>query len=228
MKISEIRRLNSYNGSKFNFYNFVLSDGTKDSIDETELLEQDIHMNYNNKEVNSASLGLKTYHNVKLKNVINISDRENALNIDGTKEFLQQFFNSPILTNDNMEYKTIGDFNKTGFVKNNENIIAEEKAHCEMAFGFSTSFNLDKKIAAAMNYNRVDFSNLYNFFGQSIVVDSFNDCGYNATVIKKDDLEPERERILDAFVVSMFKKLDLDDEHVKNRKKLLEHSYPSL
>ena len=33
------------NGSKFNFYNFVLSDGTKDIIDETELLEQDIHMN---------------------------------------------------------------------------------------------------------------------------------------------------------------------------------------
>lgn len=213
------------NGSKFNFYDFQLTDREIPKIENVyRYIERDIQMNYKDNEVNAASFNTRNYGEIPLDKAIDVSDRKVALNIDATKEFLKQFFDSPILTKENLEYNTIEDFNKTELVKTNESI---KKDYTDLKIlGFPNSFNLNSapKIAASINTDNIDFSNLYNYFGQSIVVDSFNDCGYNATVIRGTDFDLERKRILDAFVISMFKKLELN-EYVDKRKELLCHSY---
>ena len=210
------------NGSKFNFYDFQLTDREIPKIDKVyRYIERDIQMNYKDNEVNANT---RNYGEIPLDKAIDVRNRREALNIDATKEFLKQFFDSPILTKENLEYNTIEDFNKTELVKTNESI---KKDYTDLKIlGFPNSFNLnsDHNIAASINTDNIDFSNLYNYFGQSIVVDSFNDCGYKATKIEVGDDDSKRINILDAFVISMFEKLELN-EYVNERKELLADSY---
>lgn len=213
------------NESKFNFYDILFSDQDINKIDQIELfIERDIQMNYKDNEVNVASFNTKYYDGVKsitLDNAIDVSDRKKALNIDATKEFLQQFFASSILTKEKQVYSTIEDFNKTELVKINESI---KKATRDFKYlGFPNSFNSDTKIAASISTDNVKYDNLYDDFRHEFVVEAFNECGYTAK--KTNDREsPETSQILDDFIKSIFKKLELD-EYVNERKDRLADSY---
>ena len=213
------------NGSKFNLYYFPLyhlsNDNANPVIDRTAFIEQDIHMNYNNNEVNSASLGTKFYNEFALEKTIDVSNRKEALNIEDTKEFLSRFFKSPILTKEKLDYITIEDFNQTMFVKSNDNISDDEKALRDEVFGFPTSFNLHEKIAATINSDTIHYNYFKECLKEDVTVNSFKDCGYTAV---KTDVSKDYKEEFDAFVISMFKKLGLD-ECIEKRQEILSDFY---
>lgn len=180
-------------------------------------------MNYKDNEVNAASFNTRNYGEIQLDKAIDVRNRREALNIDATKEFLTQFFASPILTNEGMKYKTIEEFNKTELVKTNESI---KKNYTDLKIlGFPNSFNLnsDHNIAASISTDNVKLDNLYNDFRHEFVVKAFNECGYKAEIIETRE-SPKVPQILDNFIESIFKKLELD-EYVEKREELLADSY---
>lgn len=215
------------NGSKFNFYNLQLttngpnSSEVPDKTSDTSFIEQHMHMNYNNSDVNSASF-LTSRCKVALEKELVLSDRKNTLNINETKIFLREFFESPILEG-KVEYKTLEDFDKTEFKK--------KKLDITMIFpdrkvlGFPSSFNLKKNKAASINKNEIDKKNMHFDFSKDVIIDSFKDCGYNIEKATDADSDEWREMVLDNFILSLMTKMDLPKDVIDSRHELLKDCY---
>ena len=217
------------NGSKFNFYNLQLTTNgpngleVPDKTSDTSFIEQHMHMHYNNGNVNSASF-LTSRCEVALEKELDLSDRKNTLNIDETKVFLRDFFESPILE-EKVEYKTLKDFDKTEFKKkelNTESVIDRK------VLGFPCSFNLKKNKAAAINKNEIDTKNMHYDFSKDVIIASFKDCGYNIEKVTNGDSLERKEMVLDNFILSLMEKMDLPQDIIDKRKEILSDCFPLL
>ena len=218
------------NGSKFNFYNIALTyyfgiyTSIPDKSSEIFFTELNMHMHYNNGEVNSASLSTRINEKIPLKEELDLGDRKNTLNIEETKVFLREFFESPILYG-KVEYKTLEDFDKTEFKKkelNTEGVIDRK------VLSFPCSFNLKKGRAASINKNETTAENMYYDFSEDIIIASFKDCGYNIEKVTNGDSLERKEMVLDNFILSLMEKMDLPQDIIDKRKEILSDCFPLL
>ena len=219
------------NGSKFNFYNLQLTTNGPNSLDVPDktdnivhFYELNMHMHYNNGEVNSASLSTRINEKIPLKEELDLSDRKNTLNIEETKVFLREFFESPILYG-KVEYKTLEDFDKTEF---KEKELNAKSVNDRKVLGFPCSFNLKKDRAASINKNEIDARNMYYDFSEDVIIASFKDCGYNIKKVTNGDSLERKEMVLDNFILSLMEKMDLPQDIIDKRKEILSDCFPLL
>lgn len=218
------------NGSKFNFYNIALTyyfgiyTSIPDKSSEIFFTELNMHMHYNNGDVNSSSFSSKMYERVPLKKELDLSNRRDTLNIDETKIFLRDFFDSPILE-EKVEYKTLADFDKTEFEKKDFVAKTANGITNRKVISYPSSFNLKEKKAATIFKNETCAYNMNSDFSEDVIVNSFKDCGYKIEKVTDADSDEWREMVLDNFILSLMTKMDLPKDVIDSRRELLKDCY---
>ena len=221
------------NGSKFNFYNIALTyyfgiyTSIPDKSSEIFFTELNMHMHYNNGDVNSTSFSSKMYERVPLKKELDLSNRKVILNIDETKAFLRDFFDSPILYNE-VKYNTLADFDETEFKKRDYVVKTAKSFTDRKVISYPSSFNLKEKKAATIFKNETTAENMYYDFSEDVIIASFKDCGYNIEKVTNGDSLERKEMVLDNFILSLMEKMDLPQDIIDKRKEILSDCFPLL
>lgn len=221
------------NGSKFNFYNIALTyyfgifTSIPDKSSEIFFTELNMHMHYNNGDVNSTSFSSKMYERVPLKKELDLSNRKVILNIDETKAFLRDFFDSPILYNE-VKYNTLADFDETEFKKRDYVVKTAKSFTDRKVISYPSSFNLKEKKAATIFKNETTAENMYYDFSKDVIIASFKDCGYNIEKVTNGDSLERKEMVLDNFILSLMEKMDLPQDIIDKRKEILSDCFPLL
>ncbi len=221
------------NGSKFNFYNIALTyyfgiyTSIPDKSSEIFFTELNMHMYYNNGDVNSTSFSSKMYERVPLKKELDLSNRKDTLNIDETKAFLRDFFDSPILYNE-VKYNTLADFDETEFKKRDYVVKTAKSFTDRKVISYPSSFNLKEKKAATIFKNETTAENMYYDFSEDVIIASFKDCGYNIKKVTNGDSLERKEMVLDNFILSLMEKMDLPQDIIDKRKEILSDCFPLL